>query len=116
VTDGVPSTSLLLQALEQISGLERQIGIVQGQNVVIINEQARATEGRKETHDRLRKLEQTANDSAATLTRIAPLVDGHEKTYQRGVGAAWLWRIVWGTIAGAAGALMTLLGIRMGHG
>jgi len=108
--------SLLLQVIEQISGLDHRVGHLQGQNNIIITEQQRAAEGRKETHDRLRKLEQSASGSATTLERIAPLVEAHETTYQRGIGAAWLWRILWGLLAGGSGAgVLWLVGKLTGH-
>jgi hypothetical protein len=49
--------SLQLQALEQLGGLSREIGIVQGQNNIIIKEQANAAAGRAAMYEKLNKID-----------------------------------------------------------
>jgi hypothetical protein len=113
---GVLERSLLVEALKSLAALDSKVAVVQGQNNIIIAEQQRAAEGRKETHERLRALEQSSAETAATTRRIAPMVEAHEQTYQRGVGAAWLWRILWGLVCSTGGALAALFGIKIsGH-
>lgn len=114
MTQASIENSLLLQVTEQLSALSQQIGNLEGQSNIIISEQHHAAVGRKETHDRLRGLEQSTAHNTSAVERITPLVDAHEKTYQRGIGAAWLWRVVWGLVAGSAGAVFALLASHFG--
>jgi hypothetical protein len=97
--------SLLLQALEQLSGLERQIGNLQGQANIIIAEQEHAAEGRRVIYEKLNKLDTLA----ATVERIAPLVDDHERKHNRQTGAMTLGKTLWAAAAGALGAAITFL-------
>lgn len=107
---------LLLELLNGVAGLNAQVSNVQGQNNIIIQEQQRAAEGRKQTYDRLRAVE----EGMITVKRIAPLVDKHEQHHQRTVGAVWLGRTLWAALAGAGGGLVMsalhwLTGIRPPH-
>jgi len=97
--------SLLLQALEQLSGLERQIGHLQGQANIIISEQEHAAEGRRVIYEKLNKLDALT----ATVERIAPLVDVHEKKHNQATGALSLGKTLWAAGAGAFGAAITFL-------
>lgn len=99
------SQSLQLELLQQMGGLSQQIGVVQGQNIIIIKEQERAAEGRRLMHDKLNKIDTLA----ATVERIAPLVDAHEKQHNQAIGAIWLGRTLWVVISGSVGAAITLL-------
>jgi hypothetical protein len=103
------TNDLLLQLIEQVTAVDKQVAVVQAQAVLIINEQQRAAEGRKETHERLRKVEQSLGTVGNTVERIAPLVDSHERTHQRGMGAIWAARGFWGAVAGGTGAAATYL-------
>jgi enterochelin esterase-like enzyme len=96
--------SLQLQALEQLAGLSREVSIVQGQNNIIIKEQERAAAGRAVMHDKLNKIDALSQ----VVERIAPLVDAHEKTAQQAIGALVIGRVLWGLLAGAAGAAATI--------
>lgn len=104
--------SLQLQALEQLAGLSREVSIVQGQNNIIIQEQARAATGRAAMYEKLNKLDTLAQ----TVERIAPLVDAHEKQHNQALGAMWAGRAIWGISAGAIGAAVTLLINKLGFG
>ena len=104
--------SLQLQALEQLAGLSREVSIVQGQNNIIIQEQARAATGRAAMYEKLNKIDTLA----ATVERIAPLVDAHEKQHNQAIGAMWFGRALWGICAGAVGAGITMLLNRLGFG
>lgn len=95
--------SLLLQALEQLSGLERQIGHLQGQANLIITEQSHAAEGRRVMYDKLNKIDALS----ATVERIVPLVDAHERSHNQATGAMWLGKTLWAAGAGAIGAGLT---------
>lgn len=97
--------SLQLQALEQLAGLSREVSIVQGQNNIIIKEQERAAAGRAVMHEKLNKIDTLA----ATVERIAPLVDAHEKQHNQAIGAMWLGRTLWIIVSGGVGAAITIL-------
>lgn len=97
--------SLQLQALEQLAGLSREVSIVQGQNNIIIKEQERAAQGRAVMHEKLNKIDALS----ITVERIAPLVDAHEKTAQRALGALVIGRVLWGILAGGVGAGATMI-------
>ncbi|MGX9389744.1 hypothetical protein ACWX0K_11040 [Nitrobacteraceae bacterium UC4446_H13] len=107
-------TSLLLQLVEQGTELSRQMGVIAGQNNIIIAEQNRAAAGRKETHDRLRAVEAKVGSAAGNIDRIAPLVDKHEQLHQRSLGAIWFGRFLWTVLAGIAGYIAALIGIKFG--
>jgi len=97
--------SLQLQALAQLGDLSRQIGVVEGQNNIIISEQQRAEESRKAIHAKL----SVVDSIKATVDRIAPLVDAHEKTAQQAAGALVIGRVLWGVLAGAVGSGLTII-------
>lgn len=99
------SQSLLLQALEQISMLDGKIGVVQGQNNIIIADQAQAAQGRQKIYEKLNKIDVMS----ATMDRIVPLVDKHEARHNKTQGAMSLGRVLWGMSAGAIGAGITML-------
>lgn len=99
------SQSLLLQALDQLGGLSREVSIVQGQNNIIIQEQERAAEGRRLMHEKLNKMDMLT----ANVDRISPLVDKHEDKHNQAIGAMWLGRTLWIIVSGAVGAAITLL-------
>jgi hypothetical protein len=73
VSPGEPSLtqSFLLQALEQISALDSKIGVVQGQNNLIIAEQRTAAERRRLVHEKINRIDVIDG----TLERIEPSVD-----------------------------------------
>lgn len=104
--------SLQLQALEQLAGLSREVSIVQGQNNIIIQEQARAATGRAAMYEKLNKIDILA----ATVDRITPLVQKHEDRHNQAIGAMWAGRAIWGISAGAIGAAITLLINKLGFG
>jgi hypothetical protein len=106
--------SLLLQTLEQMTALSNQMGTLAGQNNIIIAEQKRAAEGRKETHERLRQVEVAVSGVGGEVKRIVPLVDAHEQLHQRSLGAVWFGRLLWAFAAGIAGAVAALLGVKLG--
>lgn len=99
------SQSLLLQALDQLGGLSREVSIVQGQNNIIIQEQERAAAGRAIMHEKLNKIDGLSQ----TVDRISPLVDKHEDKHNQAIGAMWLGRTLWIVVSGAVGAAVTLL-------
>lgn len=99
------SQSLLLQALDQLGGLSREVSIVQGQNNIIIQEQERAAAGRAVMHEKLNKIDGLSQ----IVDRIAPLVDAHEKQYNQAIGAIWLGRTLWVVVSGAVGAAITIV-------
>lgn len=107
-------TSLLLQVVEQGADLSRQMGVLAGQNNIIIAEQTRAATGRKETHDRLRAVEAKVDEATRVLDRVAPLVDAHEQLHQRSLGAIWFGRFLWAVLAGIAGYVAGIIGIKFG--
>lgn len=99
------SQSLLLQALEQLSGLDRSLGILQGQCNEIIREQQRAADGRKEIYDKVNRIPAIE----AELDRLSPLVDGHEKKSNRADGALSAGRALLAFVSGGVGAALTLV-------
>lgn len=99
------SQSLLLQALDQLGGLSREVSIVQGQNNIIIQEQERAAAGRAVMHAKLNKIDGLSQ----IVDRISPLVDKHEDKHNQAIGAMWLGRTLWIVVSGAVGAAVTLL-------
>lgn len=99
------SQSLLLQALEQISAIDGKIGVLQGQNNLILADQKSAADGRKAIYDKLNRVDVLAS----TVDRIAPLVDKHEATHQQAAGAMSLGKWLWTISAGAIGAGLTMI-------
>lgn len=99
MSDGL-SQQLLMELLNNVANLTTQVGNLQGQANIIIAEQERAAEGRTQLYERVRKVE----EAAAIVARIAPLVEDHEKKYQRGIGAMWLGKALWAACAGGVGA------------
>lgn len=99
------SQSLLLQALEQLSGVDQRLGVLQGQANEIIREQQRAADGRRELYAKVNRIDAIE----ATVDRIAPLVDAHEKQKNRADGALSLGRTVLAMSSGAFGAAIALL-------
>jgi hypothetical protein len=106
------SQSLLLQALEQISALDTKIGVVQGQNNLIIAEQKSAAEGRRLMYEKINRIDVLE----AAVHRIAPLVDKHEEKHNQAAGAMWLGKTLWALGAGAAGALLASIAGKFGLG
>jgi hypothetical protein len=104
--------SLQLELLQQMGGLSQQIGVVQGQNNIIIKEQERAAAGRAAMHEKLNKIDALSQ----TVDRIAPLVQKHEDRHNQAIGAMWAGRAIWGISAGAIGAAITLLINKLGFG
>lgn len=110
------SQSLLLEMMQQVSALSGQIGVVQGQNNLIIAEQKHAAEGRQVIYAKLSRIDTIEQ----TVVRIAPLVDKHEKTHNETTGALTLGKTLWAAGAGAFGAGATFLvqwvtGGKIGH-
>jgi hypothetical protein len=99
------SQSLLLQIIEQLSGVDQRIGILQGQNQEIIREQLRGDIARKEIYEKVNKIPAIV----AEVERLSPLVDAHEKKHNQAQGALSLGRVLLagcGGLFGAAGALL----------
>jgi hypothetical protein len=99
------SQSLLLQVIEQLSGVDQRIGVLQGQANEIIKEQGRAADGRKEIYEKLGVIPALQ----ARLDRIEPLVDRHEGIHKYSAGAVSFGKTVWLTFAGAFGALLAMV-------
>lgn len=104
------ATSLMLQAIEQISAMQGSLGVLQGQCNIIIKEQHEAADSRQRMYDRLHEVEMLMT----TVKRIAPMVDSHEQRYQQGQGAAWAMKTLWGAIAGGGGAALVLIARKLG--
>jgi len=125
-----PSASLLLQALSQLSQLSQQLGVIQGQNLLILADQRDATESRRVMHE---KIDVLHRDHAALNERVGgieekvdnltPLVQSHEAAHQQKVGQLRLVgyaskiagkgkALIYAVIAGA-GAIVTWL-VRFG--
>lgn len=92
--------SLQLQALEQMSEISSSLGILQGQMNLVLSEQQRAAEKRERMYEKLNKIDIIEQQ----LERIVPLVDKHEEHHNHRVGAVNLGRLIWGLLAGGAGA------------
>jgi hypothetical protein len=106
------SQQLMLQMLNDFSALTAQISNLEGQSNLIIAEQQRAAAGRQLMYEKLNKIDALT----ATVERIAPLVDAHERTHNQALGAMWFGRVLWGVIAGAAGAGIAMLINKLGFG
>jgi hypothetical protein len=92
--------SLLLQVLEQVTAVDGKVGVLQGQVNLVLGEHQRAADKRQQMYDKLSKIDTIESD----LKRIMPLVDKHEEHHNQRVGALGLGRLIWGIIAGGAGA------------
>lgn len=103
---GNSATPLELQLLSKLGELQQQVGGILAQTSQIVAEQSRSADGRREIYDKLNALSLTA----AEVERIAPLVDKHEATHQRGVGVGRFANTVWMVVSGSLVALLTLLG------
>jgi chromosome segregation ATPase len=106
---GVLAQSLLLQALEQLAGLQSQVATVDSQNVLILKQHERADESRREMHVEIGELKRDIATIKHALERVVPMVDAHEKAANQAHGAALAMRILWTTCAGALGAAATWL-------
>lgn len=104
------ATSLMLKALDQITAMQGQLGVVQGQCNIIIKEQHEAAEHRQRIFDRLHEVEMLMT----TVKRIAPMVDAHEQRYQQGQGAAFAVKTMWGVAAGSGGAMLVVVAKKLG--
>lgn len=98
------SQSLLLQALEQMSGIDTRLSTLSGQVTEIIREQQRVAEGRKGIYDKINRID----GLAAEMARIAPLVADHEKKHNQAAGAVSLGRSLMALAGGVFGAAATL--------
>jgi len=97
---------LLSQAIQQLSGLDSKIGVLQGQMAAVVTSIARAEELRNAMSDRLHKLDHIEN----TLDRIVPLVDKHEERHNKTEGAMHLGKGLWTLLAGSGvGAAVTTI-------
>jgi hypothetical protein len=99
------SQSLLLQALEQLSGVDQRIGILQGQCIEILREQQRAADGREKIYAKINHIDVLAVE----IARLAPMVDRHERKYNETRGAMSFGRTLLSLLSGAAGAGLALL-------
>lgn len=104
------SQSLLLQIAEQLSGVDQRIGVLQGQTMEIIREQARAADGRKTIYDQMNRIP----GIEAAIARIAPLVDKHETKHNEASGALSLGRLLLPMGSGAVGAGLTIVAKKLG--
>jgi hypothetical protein len=104
------SQSLLLQIIEQLSGVDQRIGVLQGQTMEVIREQARAADGRKLIWEQMNRIP----GIEATIARMGPLVDKHETKHNEAAGALSLGRIMLGLVSGALGAGLTIVAKKMG--
>lgn len=115
VDEGSRLTSLVLQALNELSILQRDIGLLQGQAATIRENQVHAASDSRAIHQTVTVV---ATDFAVlkqTVERIAPLVDEHERKHQRGLGIVWLIRSGWLLGGGLIVAAMAkLFGVKFG--
>jgi hypothetical protein len=102
------SDSLLLEVLSQIGEVQNALGVVQGQNVLILAEQGRGADSRRGIHEKLGSLAediQQLNGRVGTVEgdvkRVVPLVDALETARIEKVGQGKL--ITKGRLAVGAG-------------
>lgn len=90
-----PHMTLLLDIHQKLGEHGAQLNL-------ILLEQANAQQARARTYERLDKIERETASIKASIDRIAPLVDDHEKTRQRRIGGETRQTLI-------IGAVMTLL-------
>lgn len=107
---------LLLQALSQISELASDLSTVQGQNILIIQQQEEARISRRGIHEKIDSVNDhvggiNARMSAIEITvnRIAPLVDKHETHFNEGAGKERLQKTVISNIFKMKNAIYVVL-------
>lgn len=101
------SDSLSIEVLSRLGEIAQSVGIVQGQNLLILDEQKNATTSRQRIHDKIDGLKDEIAGVKARVgvleleqRRIAPLVDQHEGSHQQKVGVRRFFRK--SHVAGAA--------------
>lgn len=104
------SQSLLLQIIEQLSGVDQRIGVLQGQTMEVIREQQRAADGRKLIWDQMNRIP----GIEASIARLSPLVDKHEVKHNEARGAMSLGRMLVPLLSGVAGGALTVVAKKLG--
>jgi hypothetical protein len=110
LVNGGPDKTLLLELLQQQGAAAAQLGIVQANLALLLEDRGRAAESRGRIYDKLEKVDDRVARCEAvipTVERITPLVDQLERDRQRVIGgghvARGIAKSLW-MLLGAAGA------------